>query len=172
MRTVGIDISTCTGLAMVGESEDRGKTVEVPRERGHLRLQLIANDVAQTLQVWQPAFVAVEGYAYVRNVSAFVTLVEVGTMIRHVLYQLSLPWVEVPPTVLKKWVTGEGNASKDQMALSVKQRWAYTSHSHDIIDAYALAQMAQTGWDAIQTLKGVRIGWTNVVTVGNLPRSE
>jgi Holliday junction resolvasome RuvABC endonuclease subunit len=42
--------------------------------------------------------------------------------------------------------TGKGNATKDQMALSVKQRWAYASPSHDIVDAFALAQMAQLGW--------------------------
>ena len=76
-------------MALVGDDEDRGKTIESPNERGYLRLQLIANDVAQTLQVWQPEFVAIEGYAYCRNIGAFVTLVEVGTMIRGVLYQFA-----------------------------------------------------------------------------------
>ena len=159
MKTVGLDCATCTGMALVGDDEDRGKTVQVPNERGYLRLQLIANDVAQTLQVWQPEFVAIEGYAYCRNIGAFVKLVEVGTMVRGVLYSLSIPWVEVPPTVLKKWATGKGNATKDQMALSVKQRWAYQSHSHDIVDAFALAQMAQLGWAEILDIKGVVVGW-------------
>ena len=45
--------ATCTGMALVGEDEDRGKTIEVPNERGFLRVQLIANDVAQTFRVWQ-----------------------------------------------------------------------------------------------------------------------
>ena len=67
MKTVGLDCATCTGMALVGDDEDRGKTVQVPNERGYLRLQLIANDVAQTLQVWQPEFVAIEGYAYCRE---------------------------------------------------------------------------------------------------------
>jgi len=171
MKTVGLDCATCTGMALVGDEEDRGKTVQVPNERGYLRLQLIANEVAETLQIWQPAFVAIEGYAYVRNVGAFVKLVEVGTMVRSVLYTLGIPWVEVPPTVLKKWTTGKGNATKDMMALSVKQRWAYQSHSHDIVDAYALAQMAQLGWDAIRNVQGVTIGWASLGTMLDPPRS-
>jgi crossover junction endodeoxyribonuclease RuvC len=156
VRTIGLDIATCTGLALVGDEEDRGKTIEVPRERGFLRLQLIANDLGQTLRVWQPDFAAVEGYAYVRNVSAFVTLVEVGTVIRMTLKQCGIPWVEVPPTVLKLWTAGKGSASKEDMAQAVKAKWNYQSTSHDIVDAYALAQMAQLGREAILKVKGVR----------------
>jgi crossover junction endodeoxyribonuclease RuvC len=156
MKTLGLDIATCTGMALVGDDEDRGKTIQVPRERGFLRLQLIANDIAQTLQVWDPEFAAVEGYAYVRNVSAFVTLVEVGTVIRMTLRKCGVPWVEVPPPVLKLWTTGKGNATKELMAQAVKARWGYQSPSHDIVDAYALAQMAQLGPEEVLKVKGVR----------------
>ena len=160
MKTVGLDCATCTGMALVGDEEDRGKTIQVPEERGFLRLQLIAEDISRTLQIWQPDLVAVEGYAYVRNVSSFVRLVEVGTVVRHVLYTLQLPWMEVPPTVLKKWVTGKGNATKDHMAYAVKERWGYRSHSHDIIDAFALAQIAQLGMaTAIANIPGISCGW-------------
>lgn len=159
MRTCGLDISTCTGMALVGHGEDRGKTVQIPKERGFLRLQLIASDVQHTLETWQPDWVAIEGYAYVKNVSAFVTLVEVGTVIRMALRQLGLSWVEVPPTVLKKWTCGKGNADKVRMALSAKERWDFSSHSHDIVDAFCLAQMAQLGWHEILKVGGVTIGW-------------
>lgn len=159
MKTAGLDCATCTGMALVGEDEDRGKTVQVPNERGYLRLQLIANEVRHTLQVWQPAFAAVERYAYCKNVDSFVRLVEVGTVIRGVLYSLSIPWVEIPPTVLKKWTTGKGNADKQDMAFAVRARWDYHSASHDIVDAYALAQMAQGGWEQMLILPGVTIGW-------------
>jgi Holliday junction resolvasome RuvABC endonuclease subunit len=146
-------------MALIGDDEGRGKTVTLPSLRGFQRLHSIASDVAQTLQVWRPTFVAIEGYAYVRNVGAFVTLVEIGTVIRQAMYAQQLPWVEVPPTVLKKWTTGSGIATKDQMALSVRQRWSYQSHSHDIVDAFALAQMAQLGWAEVLAIKGVTIGW-------------
>ena len=159
MPTVGLDCATCTGMALVGENEDRGKTIEIPKGRGFLRLQLIAKQVAETLHVWEPEFAAVEGYAYVRNVGSFRTLVEVGTVVRMTLHELSLPWVEVPPTVLKKWTTGKGNADKADMAFAVNARWGYHSPSHDIVDAFALAQMAQLGWAEVLEIKGVTVGW-------------
>lgn len=171
MKSCGIDAATCTGLALVGEGEDRGKTLYLPDERGFQRLQLIADDVLRTLDIWQPEIVAIEGYAYVRNIRSFATLVEVGTMVRHVLYRLHLPWVEVPPTVLKKWTTGKGNATKEQMAEAVWKRWTYHSPSHDIVDAFALAQMAQVGWELVQKINGVSVGWASLGTVLDPPRS-
>lgn len=158
MRTCGLDIATCTGMALVGEGEDRGKTVHLPKQHGFLRLQLVAKQVEDTLAVWNPDLVVVEGYAYCKNISAFVVLVEVGTVIRSVLYKARLPWVDVPPTVLKKWTTGRGNAKKEQMAVSVSERWKFESKSHDIIDAFALAQMGQMGMEELLKIKGVSDG--------------
>lgn len=171
MRSCGIDAATCTGLALVGEDEDRGKTLYLPDERGFQRLQLIADDVMRTLDIWRPELVAVEGYAYVRNIHAFITLVEIGTTIRSVLYRLNLPWIEVPPTVLKKWTTGKGNATKDQMAAAVKARWQYHSPSHDIVDAFALAQMAQLGLERVRHITGVTVGWASLGALLDPPRS-
>lgn len=158
---MGIDAATCTGLALVGDGEDRGKTLEIPNERGFLRLQLIANNIASLLHAWNPAFAAIERYAYCKNIQSFVTLVEVGTVIRMMLRERGVSWVEVPPTVLKKWTTGSGKADKDTMASVVKIRWGFASASHDIVDAFALAQMAQLGWQNILTVKGVTVGWEN-----------
>jgi crossover junction endodeoxyribonuclease RuvC len=166
LRSCGLDISTCTGLALVGEGEDRGKTIHLPRERGFLRLQLIADEVAETLLVWQPELVVVEGYAYCVNLGSFITLVEVGTVIRLVLYRLKLPWVEVVPSVLKKWITGRGNAKKSEMAEAVRLRWGYASKSEDIIDAFALAQMGQLGVVEVLKIKGVVAG---VIPLTNTP---
>ena len=139
---------------MVGDGEDRGKTVHLPRLRGFQRLHLIATEIEQVLLIWQPTFTVVEGYAYTRNIGSFVTVVEVGTVIRAVLHKLQLDWVTIPPTVLKKWVTGKGNASKDEMAVRVKEKWGYVSHSDDIVDAYALAQIGQLGEAAVLQLPG------------------
>lgn len=171
MRSCGIDAAASTGLALVGDEEDRGKRLYLPEERGFHRLQLIADDVSMTLSIWKPELVAIEGYAYVRNIRSLVTLVEIGTTIRSVLYRLGIPWLDVPPTVLKKWTTGKGHATKDQMAAAVKARWAYHSTSHDIVDAYALAQMAQLGWEQARDVTGVTVGWASLGTLVDPPRS-
>lgn len=170
MKTAGLDIATCTGMALVGEGEDRGKTVYLPKQRGFERLQLIANAVQQTLVVWQPELMVVEDYAFCKNVEAFIKLVECGTVIRSVLYELKIPWVDVKPTSLKKWTIekrkpnkelGETWASKSLMARAANERWGYSSHSADIVDAFCLAQMGQLGMESLKKIEGVRVGMCN-----------
>jgi crossover junction endodeoxyribonuclease RuvC len=160
MITVGIDVSTCTGIARVGDNEDRGQIIQLPKQREFLRLQLIAQNVERILSNWQPDLVVIEDYSHCMNVKTFIIQVECGTVIREVLYRLQCQWIEVPPSTLKKWTTGKGNAKKDQMAEAVKNRWGYISPSDDINDAYALAQMGQLGVEEILKLKGCYLGYT------------
>jgi crossover junction endodeoxyribonuclease RuvC len=155
MISVGLDISTKTGMARVGGLEDLTTLIHLPKERGMTRVHSIAHEVAETLAVWAPEIIVIEGYAYCKNIASFVVLVEIGTAIRLALKGLGLSWVEVGPTVLKRWVTGKGNASKDEMAWAVKHRWNFVHSSNDIVDAFALAQMGQLGLAELVTLPSV-----------------
>jgi len=56
--------------------------------------------------------------------------------------------IVVPPTVLKKYVTGKGNASKEAMLEGILLRWfrqgaAPGFGSQDLYEAYALARLGQ-----------------------------
>jgi len=158
MKTVGIDPSaTSTGICIVGDGFEQGKAIHFINEKGMQRVQSIAKEVGRTLGIWEPKLAVVEGYAY-GNHHTLVTLVEVGTIIRNVLFCLGIKYYEVSPSTLKKWTTGKGNATKDQMALAVKEKWGYNSPSHDIVDAYAMARMAQLGEEAMLEIKGVVLG--------------
>jgi crossover junction endodeoxyribonuclease RuvC len=139
---LGVDPATHIGLALASSEneEDRGKAIELD-QTGFQRLQSIATEVERTIKVWEPDFAVIEGYAFCRNIDSFIRIVEVGTAIKQVLFNLKIPWVEVPPTTLKKWVTGKGHAKKEQMAESAKERWLFVSKNSDIIDAYGLAKM-------------------------------
>lgn len=46
----------------------------------------------------------------------------------------------VSPTVLKKYVTGKGTASKEQMLAGVEAKWGVKFADHNLADAYSLAQ--------------------------------
>ena len=158
MVSVGLDISTCTGLAVIGNGLEMGKAIEFPKMRGMARLQYIQQETYRVLNNWKPDLAVVEMYAHHHNVSSFIKVVECGTVIRQVLHTLQIPWVTVPTTSLKMWTTGYGAGKKERMALSVKERWGFSSPSDDIVDAYALAQMGQLGLDAILSIKGVALG--------------
>jgi crossover junction endodeoxyribonuclease RuvC len=109
------------------------------------------------LGLWKPDLAVVEGFAY-HNHNTLATLVECGTIFRRSLFKAGIPWMEVSPTTLKKWTTGNGAASKDLMAGRVYERWSYRSPSNDIVDAYALAQMGQLGLEKLASITGVNHG--------------
>lgn len=160
MIVVGVDPSTYTGLVRTDGHEHIGKTVDFPKSRGWERLQLIAREVSRVLENWQPELVVIEGYAY-GNTNSLVTLVEIGTMIRHVMYDLHIPWYDCPPTTLKKWCTGRGNAKKPEVGEAVFTRWGFKSPSDDVVDAFALAQLGiEIGLKGVTPgLRGVVRGW-------------
>jgi Holliday junction resolvasome RuvABC endonuclease subunit len=157
MVSVGIDIATHTGMARVEGEDVRSKTIHFPKERGFIRLHMIAAEVDRTLDLWRPDVVAIEAYAFVRNVDSYTTLVECGTVIKQMVYRRKLTWAEVPPTVLKQWTTGSGRASKEEMAAAALAKWGFKSTSHDAVDAFALAKMAQLGAAGMGKLVGVQI---------------
>jgi crossover junction endodeoxyribonuclease RuvC len=146
--TVGLDTSTWVGMARVEQQDPeyyRGKGIHFEGVDGWRRVQLIANAVYDTLELWQPDLAIIENYALgmVKSPATIVTLVSIGAMIRSALYNRQIPWIEVRPSTLKKWTTGKGNAKKPEMAAAVKERWGYASPSDDVIDAFALAQFGQ-----------------------------
>ncbi len=48
--------------------------------------------------------------------------------------------VIIPPTTLKKWVTGGGHSQKDKMMLSCYKRWDYEPENSDVCDAFCLTR--------------------------------
>ncbi len=157
--SVGLDLSiTNTGMAVVGSGDPRGKSVSTKGITGFCRLHSVATSIANTIKGWAPDRVVIENYAFVKNISSFTRLVELGSMVRYDLYRDGIPWFDVPPTSLELWTTGKGNAGKPEMAEFVKSRWAFESTSHDIIDAFALAQMGQMSIKELMATKGVVAG--------------
>lgn len=155
MAVVGIDIATNTGLAVVGEGWNEGKSLTIPTAKGYHRLQLFAQQLDHILDIWTPHRVMIEGYGFGLNPSSSIVLVEYGTVVRQRLHARGLPWYEVRPSTLKKWTTGKGNAKKPDMAIAVKERWGFVSPSHDIVDAYALAQLGQLNPVDLIAIKGI-----------------
>lgn len=160
MIVVGIDPSvSCLGIvALENDLIVDKKTLKFPKEKGFLRLHLIATGVANLIEELSPEMVVIEHYAF--SSLTLSTSVSIGAIIRYKLFLMSRNWLEVPPTVLKKWTTGKGNAKKPDMAVSVKARWDFESKSHDLIDAYALARLGQfVSVEGVSSnLKGVQYG--------------
>ena len=141
-KILAIDPSTFTGLCQLNGDDAKTLVINHPDSRGYDRLQLIAISVMNTIEAWGSEVVIIENYAMNAKFN-IVQMVEIGTIIRASLYRAGIEWWDVPPTVLKKFTTGNGAAKKGAMAVAVKERWGFTSKSDDVIDAYALARLAQ-----------------------------
>ncbi|CEP67860.1 Crossover junction endodeoxyribonuclease RuvC [Moorella glycerini] len=144
MPTVmGIDPSlTSTGLvALENGNLILHETLEV-KEKGIARLLTLQNILERRLFAYKPDLVVVEGYAFARSNQAH-QMGELGGMIRMLLTQKRVPWIEVAPTQVKKFATGKGNSPKDIILRDVYKRWGVEFDSSDEADAFVLAKIGQ-----------------------------
>jgi hypothetical protein len=90
--------------------------------------------------------VAMEGYAFGSQMANMAG--ELGAVVKLTLYDVlwkhhgKYPYI-IPPTVLKKYVTGKGSGiQKNQILLSVYKKWGVEFTDDNAADSYALAHLA------------------------------
>lgn len=150
MTFIGIDISTKTGIAVI-KYHPKGYTVSTKlittkKQTGLERADYIANHCMEIIESEIHPFkkinieykIIIEGYGFAR-VQNLVPLIEVGTVVRYQLFLKGYKYVEVPPTSLKKFVTGKGNVKKEMMLKEVYKRWKIDCDTNDEADAVGLA---------------------------------
>lgn len=110
--------------------------------RGGARLAAIDTWLDRLLDKWGGAtLAAVEGYAMAAQNRPF-DLGEVGGVVRLRLFQRGIPYVVVPPTQVKKFATGSGQATKKQVQAAIKARWGLGITQEDQADAFVLSRIA------------------------------
>lgn len=138
MSAVGLDLSlTATGYA----DGEGARVITCKKYKGAERLSHFRNHLAYTFQDQEPGIVAVEGYAYDSHTAGSRSIGELGGVVRLLLWDMQIPWAEVPPTSLKKFATGKGNASKDQV-LAAAVRLDPRIEDNNAADAFWLREMA------------------------------
>jgi hypothetical protein len=114
MNIVGFDLSlTAPGVA----TSDDPYTLPSTKKLGSARLSVRAVQVIDVLDTEQPSFVVLEGYAmgHTRNMAGARSVAELGGVVRLILHERGIASADVPPSVLKKYATGKGNAPKDHV---------------------------------------------------------
>lgn len=142
MTYLGLDLSlTSTGYAVV----DAHGATTIGRirttARGPQRLLEIRNAITHLLRTRNPGLVAVEGYAYGR-INQAAALGELGGVTRLALHERAIPYLDIPPSTLKRYATGKGNAAKEAVLASAITRLGYAGSSLDEADALWLAHIA------------------------------
>ena len=97
----------------------------------------------------------IEGYAYGATGNAILNIAENMGILKHKMYKIEQTFTTVPPTVIKKFATGKGNANKelmyeafvDELHTPVDLKETLTPRSEkirnpvsDIVDSYFIAK--------------------------------
>lgn len=144
MTYIGIDQSySGFGLVLLqpdGSHEAALKKFDLKKfENPAHRLVAVINWLDDQIDV-QATAVCMEGYAngakFGRELAG-----ELGGQVKTYFWthHQTMPFI-VPPTVLKKYVTGKGTAKKNEMLLGVYKRWDVEFKDDNLADAYALAR--------------------------------
>ena len=144
MRIAGIDYSLTSPAICVWKSTDDDDGffnfddcalyyLEIPKRRGptpHGILNIHANPYPEweteeerhellskwTMSIITGCEVFIEGYAFATSGTSHVRSIAENTgLLKHKMYKVKQSFTSVPPTVIKKYATGKGNANKEVM---------------------------------------------------------
>lgn len=121
-----------------------------PRKNRFERYDHILSKIAYIVNTHKPDLAIIEGYAFGCHGRAVFDLAEIGGIIKHWCYNKGLLFHEIPPTTLKKWATGKGNATKDIMMLKCYKRFGIEFTNNNECDAYLLARYGEEHYDGIR----------------------
>ena len=148
---LGLDPSlTSTGIAPPVDVPFRLKSK--PGAHPAARLAAIRDAVLRVVTVSRANVVAIEGYSFASHAAHAHELGALGGLLRVALWEADVPYAEVPPATLKKYATGKGNASKEEVLGAAIRRLGYTGDHTDEADALWLRAMAHDFYNIGATL--------------------
>lgn len=139
-RVVGLDPS----LTSFGAASVRGSKVSLERwrvrKKGHERLNDLLLNVG--FLCFDADLFVIEGLANGARSSSMLDLAGLHWLVRQELWKQRKPYLVVPPSTRAKWLTGRGNASKDEcLAAAIKRFTMADIEGNDQADALTLAAM-------------------------------
>jgi len=112
-------------------------------DRGMARLRWMRSKVIDIVAASN--LVVIEGYAFgVQGQQGHISLGELGGVVRLAIADRGIPYVEIPPSCVKLFATGKGNAPKDEVLAAAIRKLEYAGHDHNEADALWLLEMAHT----------------------------
>lgn len=138
---VAFDLSL-TGTAVCADGHT--DMLRPGKRTGHQRLAHILSHILEWTDQPDLQFVAIEGYSYSSRATQAHKAGELGGLVRHSLWRRHIPYIDVPPSCVKKYATGRGNADKDAVIHAAIRRGGdlYTGTTNDEADAFWIWALA------------------------------
>ena len=107
------------------------------------RINYIYNSIYNIINKYEDnKLINIEGLAFGAKGNAITQLAGLHYFVRINLKNNNLEYKIIPPTTLKKFVTGRGNCKKELMLLKIYKRWRVEFDNNNLADSYGLAKMA------------------------------
>ena len=152
MNFVGLDLSfRGTGLSVLSESSDilsQKLISSSPKECIEQRIISISNEIFNEIRKLGLFIVCIEGLSFSSSGQATLDLAGLHFYIRLLMYQNypSEKFYVIPPTTLKKYVTGTGRCQKNLMLLKTYKKFGVEFTDDNLCDSYCLAQYAKNNY--------------------------
>jgi crossover junction endodeoxyribonuclease RuvC len=137
MNVIGLDLSlSSTGVASSLGWVDRIK----PKTTGLTRMREIVAAIHMFTSTSAIGLVVVEGPSFGSVTGSQHERGGLWWMVVEAIDRRGIPWMQVPPAVLKKYATGRGNAPKDEVLAAAIRRFPESAiRGNDEADALWLA---------------------------------
>jgi crossover junction endodeoxyribonuclease RuvC len=143
MIVLGLDLSLVgTGYVLLEDGKMKEQKLIKSKPSGKNSVKELERLITIRSQITLPNIdlAVIEGLAFMaRNSVSLVQLSALNYMVREHLYINKIPFLIVAPSTLKKFVTGRGNAKKDEMLLETYKRLNESFSNDNLCDAFGLA---------------------------------
>lgn len=170
MITVGIDQSlTGTGIIVLVDGQVYKHTTVTTKSSENLidRVSEIRKNILTAISTINKLgsddiVVAIEGFSFASRGRSIFDVGYLGWRIKEDLRILEERkeikyWIDVPPTVVKKFATGKGNSPKELILQQVYKRWGEEFNDNNQADAFVLAKIAEAYEDTTIELTAFQI---------------
>lgn len=142
MNILGIDPSViCTGWCLIDTRSFQFRRGEIKsKKKGVQRLFEIENELGKLLP--RVDFAVLERAVYGIRYPEAIANIELGAIIKRLLYFWAIQFMLVSPTTLKKFVTSSGKSPKNEILRDAYRKWKITGNEH-VVEAYALAKIGE-----------------------------
>ena len=146
LHFVGIDPSlTGTGVCVLNkdaEVQTEKLITSTPKFTIEERYTKIMSELSFVWNIVRLQNVFIEGLSFGSRGQSMLELAGLHYMIRYTMHTKEVPYQVIPPSSLKKFITGKGNAKKEMMLLHTFKKFNVEYSENNMCDAYCLARHA------------------------------
>lgn len=144
---MGIDLGSNTGISVINEDGTvaMADLFKFPLSKNPATRFIKAQDeFAEQIQFWRPAFIGYEAvYRWASSQAAFLYNGFLAQLLIEA-YKANIPIVGYSPSEIKKFATGKGRASKEQMIAEANSRFGLFLKDDNIADSLLVASLTKS----------------------------